>query len=410
MLSVNQIVELAKGATPAYLFDLDELSERLNRIRQILGPDIRLCYAMKANPFLVDAMKGLAVQFEVCSPGEFAICEREKVDMDRIVLSGVNKEKSDIEHVMEDCGGVHRYTVESMSQLVLLSQCAVQRKQKIQVLLRLTSGNQFGLDEAVLTEIVADRDAHAWIEITGIQCYTGTQKKKLSVIADELRLLEALCDRLSEQYGFVVRELEYGPGLPVHYFGEDAGRNDFELLKEFARLLEPLRDKYKITLEMGRYLAATCGVYVSAVADTKINQGQRYCIIDGGIHHINYYGQAMAMKVPAFSYVRADGTVCAGKGAETTADSSPAGTEKWTICGSLCTVGDVIVKNLPVSRPAPGDLLIFYNIGAYSVTEGIYLFLSRKLPRIMAFSEKNGLQVYREPADTGRINSRTGLL
>lgn len=55
---------------------------------------------MKANPFLVDSMKQAVHKFEVCSPGEFAICEREQVAMADIVLSGVNKEKADILHVM----------------------------------------------------------------------------------------------------------------------------------------------------------------------------------------------------------------------------------------------------------------------------------------------------------------------
>ena len=107
MLEIAKIVELAKEhATPMYLFDLDELQSRVQAMKEILGEDIQLCYAMKANPFLVDSMKQAVHKFEVCSPGEFAICEREQVAMADIVLSGVNKEKADILHVMKDCGGV----------------------------------------------------------------------------------------------------------------------------------------------------------------------------------------------------------------------------------------------------------------------------------------------------------------
>ena len=110
MLDYKQIAALAKDmGTPLYIFDLDELRSRIEQIQHVLGEDINLCYAMKANPFLLDAMKKLSVKFEVCSPGEFEICEREKVDMGSIVLSGVNKEKADICHVMDDCGGVGIY-------------------------------------------------------------------------------------------------------------------------------------------------------------------------------------------------------------------------------------------------------------------------------------------------------------
>ena len=44
---------------------------------------------MKANPFLTGPMMDVVPTFEVCSPGEFRICERVGVPMERIVLSGV---------------------------------------------------------------------------------------------------------------------------------------------------------------------------------------------------------------------------------------------------------------------------------------------------------------------------------
>ena len=414
MLEISKIMEIAGNeATPAYIFDMDELSARMSDIQQILGADVNLCYAMKANPFLVHAMKKLAAKFEVCSPGEFSICEREKVDMSTVVLSGVNKEKHDVEHVMDDCGGVGVYTVESLSQFSLLEECATARQLKIDVLLRVTSGNQFGLDEADIEELVKNRAEYEYINIRGVQCYSGTQKKNTEIIAKELEWLDGFCDSLNEKHGFKAQELEYGPGLPVSYFGADAHNNNYDMLKEFAAELDKLRGKYEITLEMGRFLASTCGVYVSEVADTKVNKGQNYCVIDGGINHINYFGQTMAMKVPAYTFVKADGTVAAGidmvKKAPVLEAGAAENLDKWTIVGSLCTVADVIVKNLPIGTPEVGDKIIFYNIGAYSVTEGIYLFLSRRMPKIIAYSEKEGVSVYRDFRYSDEINSRDEL-
>ncbi len=66
--------------TPAYVFDLDALARRLKKISSALKQDkMDLCYAMKANPFLTGAMEPFVERFEVCSPGEFRICEREKI-------------------------------------------------------------------------------------------------------------------------------------------------------------------------------------------------------------------------------------------------------------------------------------------------------------------------------------------
>lgn len=411
MLEISKIVELAKQyTTPMYLFDLDELHGRVHTMQQILGEDITLCYAMKANPFLVDTMRTAVPKFEVCSPGEFAICEREQIEMSSIVLSGVNKEKADILHVMEDCGGVGIYTVESRTQLELLQECAGETGQQIAVLVRVTSGNQFGVDEEELEDIIANRVQYPNVSFEGIQCYTGTQKKKMKQIEEELVYLDTLCDTLYEKYGWKAKELEYGPGLLVSYFGGEALDTGLDTLKEFAAMLAPIRTKYKITLEMGRFIAASCGVFVSAIADLKTNKGQNYCIIDGGINHINYYGQTMAMKVPVYTFVKADNSAVTGVDfANRSVIESREDTDKWTICGSLCTVGDVIVKNLPIHNPQIGDLILFYNIGAYSVTEGIYLFLSRRMPTIAAYSKESGVQVYREVMATDTLNSRRSV-
>lgn len=412
MISEQVLKDIAmQYGTPTYIFDIDELSARMRKLSEVLGQDIKLCFAMKANPFLVDAMKSLVGKFEVCSPGEFSICEHEKVDMSTVVLSGVNKERHDIEHVMDDCGGVGIYTAESFNQLKLLSECATERKKKISVLLRLTSGNQFGMDEEMIEAIIADRDHYEYVDFRGIQCYTGTQKKKIAHIEKEIDRLDEFCDRLYEKYGYKAVELEYGPGLPISYFQPDIDNNNFEMLEEFAAKLDTIRGKYEITLEMGRYMAATCGIYISRIADMKKNDDQYFCIIDGGINHVNYYGQTMAMKFPKTQFIsmsQENGTSGQQQAAKDNIDNTgmdTTGEIKWNICGSLCTVADVVIKNLPLTDAKLGDMFVFYNIGAYSVTEGIYLFLSRRLPKVLVYDKEHKERLMRDNFPTDILNS-----
>lgn len=419
MLSTKNIADIAKAhQTPLYIFDKTMLEKRISDIKQILGGNVTVCYAMKANPFLVDAFKGFDVKYEVCSPGEFLICEREHVDMGKIVLSGVNKEKTDICHVMDDCGGVGVYTAESLGQLKLLDECAKERNCVIDVLLRVTSGNQFGMDETMIEDIVKNIKNYANVNIKGLQCYSGTQKKKSDIYGQELSRIAELSDRLCDEYGCGFSELEYGPGLPYDYFGDAAYNNNYDELKILSEELKDIKKRYHVTLEMGRYLVSECGIYVTSIADMKVNNGQNYVIADGGINHINYYGQTMAMKIPAYSYVKNDGTVVKDYDHDESFDEKDM--EKWTVCGSLCTVADVVVKNLPLGTPQTGDMIIFYNIGAYSVTEGIYLFLSRRMPLITAVSydaskdvlshDDIQVEVYRDVLHSDVINSRKDVM
>lgn len=381
--------------TPAYIFDLDMLKKRIKMIQRSLGEEIRLCYAMKANPFLIGPIRQLVSKYEVCSPGEFHICEKAGIGMEQIVLSGVNKEKSDIAYAMGRYGGKGIYTIESAGQLELLESCAKECQVVIRALIRITSGNQFGVDEEEICRIIERREAYPHVQIMGLQWYSGTQKKKMAKVEKELLHLDEFLGSLREKYGYDAEELEYGPGLYVPYFTSDEEIDEEKMLGEFRSILKRLRFPGRITLEMGRYIAAYCGYYLTSIADWKVNQGQRYCIVDGGIHHLTYYGQAMAMKIPHYQHIRIQEEGTDGEALEL-----------WNICGSLCTVNDVIVKQLPLGNASIGDVLVFERVGAYSVTEGMYLFLSRDLPQVLFYSEEdgNGVWMIRQRRGIDEIN------
>lgn len=408
MLGVNELKEIAiKCGTPSYIFDTDELCTRIDAMQQILGCGVTVCYAMKANPFLISVLDKKLDKFEVCSPGEFAICEKEGINREKIVLSGVNKEKKDILYTMKT-GAVGIYTVESLNQLELINSCAVECGIKVKVLIRVTSGNQFGINERQVYEIADRKDELKGIIIEGIQCYSGTQKKKLSQIEAEVVWLQAIAHTCEAEHGVKLNEIEYGPGLSVDYFVTDkcdAMNTNFDELEEFAGMIKEMSEKFNVTLEMGRYIAATCGILISRIADMKMNDTTRYAIIDSGINHINYYGQAMAMKKPRCEFIPMEYTEGFADGAAHEVEVYSQGVQPYNICGSLCTVGDVIVKNLELKDAKIGDMIAFYNIGAYSVTEGIYLFLSRRMPAIVMYSNKNGYRVIRKSVETFLINS-----
>ena len=73
-----------KYGTPLYIFDTDQAAEQVRSFRRILGKEIGLCYAMKANPFLVKQMAELTDRIEVCSMGEFYICREKDIPISAV--------------------------------------------------------------------------------------------------------------------------------------------------------------------------------------------------------------------------------------------------------------------------------------------------------------------------------------
>ena len=385
--------------TPAYIFDIDVLRRRIAFIKDHL-PGIGICYAMKANAFLVSSAAGYVDSFEICSPGEERICRKAGIPARQMVLSGVNKEAADFEDIFRyvrehEENGRPICTVESLQQMQMLEEEAAgafHTEHAIDVLLRVTSGTQFGMEEEEILTLIRERASYPHLRIRGIQVFTGTQKR-LRIIKKEIADADALIHRIETECDYPVEMFEFGPGLPVSYFKKDTPVNDTELLDELRDALASMQWKGEISLEMGRYIAASCGSYITRIMDAKMNRGVRYLICDGGIHQINYFGQMMAMKLP---YMLA-------KGGEVPMPKKEDGEELYDVCGSLCTINDVIVKEVPLQHPEVNDILVFMNVGAYSVTEGISLFLSRDLPRVYRHEDGN-LTLLREKIRTEDFN------
>lgn len=399
--------------TPYYVFDTDEFAKRAAMIRAALdckgGRRIPLCFSIKANPFLLHRLPEGLDNVEVCSPGELEICIALGVKPESIIYSGVMKEKCDIERAVSYGAGI--LTCESIRHATLISEVMIECIQegaheaefaetKAQVILRLTSGNQFGMSLEDIEYIISHPDEFKGIEVMGIHYYSGTQKS-LRKINKDLEKIKSALTGLKEKYGFEPQLVEYGPGLCVEYFEEDWQEREKQALDEAAEVLREFAEEYPLGIEMGRFLAASCGKYYTQVKDLKSTGDANYAILDGGIHHLNYFGQRMAMQVPPIRVY----------GGEVSENEEKPGVEltqmpdaDYTLCGSLCTVADVLVREVKLKKLELGDILEFAHCGAYSVTEAPALFLSRQLPAIYAYSKECGYECLREHIPAAEIN------
>lgn len=399
--------------TPYYVFDTDEFAKRAAMIRAALdckgGRRIPLCFSIKANPFLLHRLPEGLDHVEVCSPGELEICIALGVKPESIIYSGVMKEKCDIERAVSYGAGI--LTCESIRHAALISEVMLECmsegaqeaglvEKKAQVILRLTSGNQFGMSLEDIEYIISHPDEFKGITVIGIHYYSGTQKS-LRKINKDLEKIKSALAMLKDKYSFEPQLVEYGPGLCVEYFEDEWQEKEKHSLDEAAEVLREFAEEYPLGIEMGRFLAASCGKYYTQVKDLKSTGDANYAILDGGINHLNYFGQRMAMQVPPIKVY----------GGEVSENEEKPGVEltqmpdaDYTLCGSLCTVADVLVREVKLKKLEIGDILEFAHCGAYSVTEAPALFLSRQLPAIYAYSKGCGYECLREHIPAAEIN------
>ena len=375
-------------ATPGYIFDLDLFRERVRLVRKAFGDRVGLCFSIKANPFLLKFLPAEFDKIEVCSPGELSICERIGAAPETIIFSGVNKTLRDVERALDD--GVGVLTAESYLHLRQINDAAKARGIVAPVLVRLTAGSQFGMDRQDVLQVIANREDYPHIDIVGIHFFSGTQKRKAAAILKELDKLLAFFEEVQETCGFALRRLEYGTGLAVDYFAADAEESETARLDAIAEKIREVGEKTELTVEMGRFFAAPCGYYVTKVMDTKACEGIRYAILDGGLNQLKYDGQIQGMQIPNITHI---------------SSGTGEAVQPWTLCGSLCTTADVLARNVALDNLRTGDILVFERTGAYSVSEGMALFLSRELPEVNVYSAATGLMQLRPLMDASRFNT-----
>ena len=148
MINYDKLLEYK---TPLYVFDINTLVNRINYLKSKLNAE--LVYAVKANTFIAKEIESEVSRFEICSNGEFEVCAKLNIDPKKMVISGVNKDEESINNMIANYD-IGIYTIESMEQFKLLERLAQKYNKKIHVLIRLTSNNQFGVNEEEVKAII----------------------------------------------------------------------------------------------------------------------------------------------------------------------------------------------------------------------------------------------------------------
>lgn len=373
---------IKKYKTPLYVFDEEEIENQIKKLKQQSAKSYGLCFAVKANPFIVEMLNPYVDRFEACSPGEYQILLDKKISTTKIVYSGVNKRFEDMEEIIsKKFDGI--ITVESKQQWKNMVLLASKYQHRPNVIVRLSSGNQFGVSYNDLLTMVLENKVNDSCKLLGVHFFSGTQKKNIKEIEKELIYIDTCCKKIKNKADVTIGEIEYGAGLYAEYFSEE---DDSEYLAAVYKFIDSSLCDYRVTIELGRYIAYTCGRYFTSVVDVKNTGKNNYAIVDGGIHQLMYYGQLLGIRVPPI--------ICHPnrKGID----------DEYIVCGSLCSINDILIKRWK-GQIKVADVFEFQKAGAYCCTEGSALFLSRDLPAVVNLY-KSEIVLEREHQNTYRLN------
>lgn len=367
------------GSTPFYAYDRNAMRARVAELRAALPPELRISYAMKANPMpaVVQHMAGLVDGLDVASAGEMMVALDAGMSPQHISFAGPAKSEAELRRAV--AAGI-LLNVESFREVPLLQATSRDLGLPARVAVRVnpdfelkSSGmrmgggpKQFGVDAEAVPELLK-AIGDAGLAFEGFHIYAGSQNLIPAAVCEAQCKSYELALRLAAHAPSPVKHLNLGGGFGIPYFPGDQhldlasiGANLSELVARAAREMPQAH----LSIELGRYLVGEAGVYVCRVLDRKVSRGHVYLVTDGGLHHhlsaSGNFGQVLRKNHP----VRL-------------AKASPAGAEleNASVVGPLCTPLDLLGDRCRLPHAEPGDLVVIFQSGAYGASASPQRFL-----------------------------------
>lgn len=379
------LTELAAraGHTPFYAYDRRVIDARVAHLRHHLPLQVKLHYAMKANPMpaLVAHMTKLVDGLDVASAGELQVALDSGMDAREISFAGPGKTEDELRRAL--IAGV-LLNVESPREIRVLGRLAKEMAIHSRVAVRVNPDfelksagmkmgggpKQFGVDAEQVPALLREID-QLRLGFEGFHIFWGSQNLNAEAICEAQRKSVDLAVALSEHAPSPVRVLNIGGGFGIPYFpGElslDLKPIGGNLTGLVARAATELPDA-ELVVELGRYLVGEAGVYVCRVIDRKISRGHVFLITDGGLHHhlaaSGNFGQVIRKNYPV-----AIGNKVQGSRREIA-----------SVAGPLCTPLDLLAEKMDLAEAHEGDLVAVFQSGAYGLTASPIHFLSHPRP------------------------------
>ena len=374
-----------RSGTPSFVYFTDRIEQRIAQLRKSFHGRFALSFAVKSNPnpALLGWLNGRIDHLDVSSIGELRLAMQAGWDPALISFTGPGKREFELREAI--ASGVGLLVVESVREARLADAIARSTGRVQPVLVRIAPdtvpkgfGDQmagrpsaFGIDVEVADEALSEILRLAGLRLVGLHIYSGTQCLKPDAIVENYRGFLAIFDRLCNTHGLSPEMLIFGSGLGVPYHDQDVPLD----LDQIAEGILPDLDRIcampgfgetRLVLELGRFLVAEAGYFLTRVTSIKESRGTRIAVCDGGMNnHLPASGHFGMVIRRNYSMHKVGG-------------GTPR--EKIDLVGPLCTSIDRLAGGIELPRIEEGDLIAVHNSGAYGLTASPIHFISHSPP------------------------------
>ena len=345
----TELLALAEGHTPCYVYDLAALRARTQALRAI-NPVDRWFYAIKANahPTVLKEIAAQGFGLECVSPGELERAVQAAPDATRLFTPNFAPRAeyaaalaSGVAVTLDNLHPLERWGTDfSGREIFLRLDLGAGRGHHDKVK---TGGAQskFGLALDELDEFRRLADRHG-VRIAGLHAHLGSGILDAAHWKDVYVQLASLGEKIGS-----VRVLNIGGGLGVPARGDEIPI-DLAALGAALAEVKTAYPQFDLWMEPGRYLVADAGVILARVTQTKHKGDIRYVGCDAGMNTLI----RPALYEAYHEIVNL-----------TRLDAAPA--ELVQVVGPICESCDVLGSNRRLPETREGDVLLIAQAGAY---------------------------------------------
>ena len=364
------------GDTPLFVYDMAIVAARIARFRAAM-PAIDLHYAIKANPHadLLTAIAPLVDGLDVASSGELGKALAVKPAAS-ISFAGPGKRDDELSAAISagatlnvESEGEAARAFAIGDRLGRTPRMAVRVNPDIELRgsgMRMGGrASPFGVD-AVRAAALVKAIVAAGADWRGFHIYAGSQALDPGAIIETQAATIELAARLADEAGAAPPLVNLGGGFGVPYFAGDVALDIERVGAALAEALAsrpPILAETRFAIELGRWLVAEAGVYLSRVIDIKHSQGETFVIVDGGLNHqlaaSGNFGTVVRRNYPI--------AVAARMGRDTV--------DTVSVVGPLCTPLDRLGDKIALPPVEIGDLIAIFMAGAYGASASPSAFL-----------------------------------
>jgi len=368
------------GDTPLFVYDSALLKARVAEWRAAMPSEVQLHYAMKANPFapLLTFMAGIVDGFDVASGGELAAALASGMGAEHISFAGPGKRDRELEAAIKAGATINLESAgEAERALHIAARLGARPRLAVRVNpdfdlkgsgMKMGGGAKpFGVDAEDVPALVR-RLVDAGADWQGFHIFAGSQALSAAAIAETQAQTVALAARLANGIGAAPPLVNLGGGMGVPYFPGDSAVDTAAVGAALAETLaarDPVLGASRFAMELGRWLVAEAGVYITRIVDRKVSHGEIFLVTDGGLHHqlaaSGNFGTVIRRNYPI--------AIASHFGAEAV--------ETVSVVGCLCTPLDRLGDQVALPRAEAGDLVAIFQAGAYGASASPAAFLGQ---------------------------------